>query len=62
MKASIHAHFYKHIRQVPRLECATQWYEWSTDAPGTGMRTYQWLFLQVESLAMRGREQWAMSE
>eukprot|EP00959_Pyramimonas_sp_CCMP1952_P230675 4822616-Pyramimonas_sp.AAC.1 len=62
MKASIHAHFYKQIRQVPRLEYAMQWYELSTDPPGTGMRTYQWLLLQVESLLMRDREQWAISE
>eukprot|EP00959_Pyramimonas_sp_CCMP1952_P450936 9441298-Pyramimonas_sp.AAC.1 len=39
-----------------------QWYELSTDPPGTGMRTYQWLLLQVESLMMRDREQWAISE
>eukprot|EP00959_Pyramimonas_sp_CCMP1952_P245582 5132924-Pyramimonas_sp.AAC.1 len=42
MKASIHAHFYEQIRQVPRLKYATQWRELSTDPPGTGMRTYQW--------------------
>eukprot|EP00959_Pyramimonas_sp_CCMP1952_P425790 8918566-Pyramimonas_sp.AAC.1 len=46
MKASLHAHFYEQIRQVPRLEYAMQWYEFSTDPPGTGMRIYQWLQLQ----------------
>eukprot|EP00959_Pyramimonas_sp_CCMP1952_P328520 6877639-Pyramimonas_sp.AAC.1 len=46
MKASMHAHFYEQSRQVPRLEYAMQWYELSTDPPGTGMRTYQWLILQ----------------
>eukprot|EP00959_Pyramimonas_sp_CCMP1952_P211671 4429568-Pyramimonas_sp.AAC.1 len=60
MKASIHAHFYEHIRQVPRLEYAMQSYELSTDAAGTGVRTYQRFLLQVESPMMRGREQWAM--
>eukprot|EP00959_Pyramimonas_sp_CCMP1952_P152791 3196729-Pyramimonas_sp.AAC.1 len=61
MKASMHAHFYELIRQAPRLEHATQWYELSKDPPGTGVRIYQWLLLQVESLMMRGREQWAIS-
>eukprot|EP00959_Pyramimonas_sp_CCMP1952_P009538 199136-Pyramimonas_sp.AAC.1 len=62
MKASIHAHLCEQIRQVPRLEYAMQWYELSTGAPGTGMRTHQRLLLQFESLMMRGREQWAISE
>eukprot|EP00959_Pyramimonas_sp_CCMP1952_P306786 6420772-Pyramimonas_sp.AAC.1 len=46
MKTSINAHFHEQSRQVPRLEYALQWYELSTDAPGTGMRTYHWLWLQ----------------
>eukprot|EP00959_Pyramimonas_sp_CCMP1952_P307226 6430296-Pyramimonas_sp.AAC.1 len=62
MKASIRAHFYEQIRQVPRREYAMQWYELSTDPPGTGIITYQWILLQVEYLMMRGREQWAISE
>eukprot|EP00959_Pyramimonas_sp_CCMP1952_P215222 4503209-Pyramimonas_sp.AAC.1 len=43
LKASIHAHCYEQIKQVPRLEVIMQWYELSTDPPGTGMRSYQWL-------------------
>eukprot|EP00959_Pyramimonas_sp_CCMP1952_P234059 4891051-Pyramimonas_sp.AAC.1 len=62
MKASMHAHFYEQIRQVPRLEYAMQWYELSTDPLGTEMRTYQWLLLQGESLRMQDREQRAISE
>eukprot|EP00959_Pyramimonas_sp_CCMP1952_P335178 7018355-Pyramimonas_sp.AAC.1 len=62
MKASMHAQFYEQIRQVPRLQSAMQWYELSTDPPGTGMRAYQWLLLQDESLMVRDREQWAISE
>eukprot|EP00959_Pyramimonas_sp_CCMP1952_P317710 6649535-Pyramimonas_sp.AAC.1 len=46
IKASIHAHFYEQIRQVPRLEYAAQWYELPADPLGTGMRAYQWLLLQ----------------
>eukprot|EP00959_Pyramimonas_sp_CCMP1952_P451192 9446370-Pyramimonas_sp.AAC.1 len=46
MKASVHAHFYEKIRQAPRLEYAMQRCEFSTDPPGTRMRTYQWLLLQ----------------
>eukprot|EP00959_Pyramimonas_sp_CCMP1952_P233739 4884757-Pyramimonas_sp.AAC.1 len=61
MKASMHAIF-DQIRQVPGLEYATQWHELSTDHPGTGVRAYQWLLLQVESPMMRGREQRAISE
>eukprot|EP00959_Pyramimonas_sp_CCMP1952_P181297 3790828-Pyramimonas_sp.AAC.1 len=62
MNASIHAHLHDQMRQVSRLEYAMQWYELSTDPPGTGMRTYQWLLLQVESLMLRVREQWAISQ
>eukprot|EP00959_Pyramimonas_sp_CCMP1952_P260794 5453184-Pyramimonas_sp.AAC.1 len=62
MKASIDAHFYEQIRQVPRFQYAMQWYELSTGPPGTGMRTHHWLLLQVEYLMMRDREQWANSE
>eukprot|EP00959_Pyramimonas_sp_CCMP1952_P322188 6741808-Pyramimonas_sp.AAC.1 len=56
MKASMHAHFYEQIRQVPRLDYAMQWHELSTDLPVTGMRSYQWLLYQVESLMIRDRE------
>eukprot|EP00959_Pyramimonas_sp_CCMP1952_P312251 6535266-Pyramimonas_sp.AAC.1 len=62
MKDSMHAHFHEQIRQVLRLQSAMQWYELSTDPPSTGMRTYQCLLLQVVSLIMRDREQWAISE
>eukprot|EP00959_Pyramimonas_sp_CCMP1952_P444495 9306788-Pyramimonas_sp.AAC.1 len=61
-KASTHAHFYEQIRQVLRLQSDMQWHELSADSPGTGMRTSQWLLLQVESLMMRDREQRAISE
>eukprot|EP00959_Pyramimonas_sp_CCMP1952_P320860 6714482-Pyramimonas_sp.AAC.1 len=62
MKPSMRANFYEQIRQVPRLEHAMQWYELSTDPPGTGMRSYQWFLHQVESLMMHDREKWAISE
>eukprot|EP00959_Pyramimonas_sp_CCMP1952_P203389 4253338-Pyramimonas_sp.AAC.1 len=41
MEASIHAHVYEQVRQVPRLEGVMQWYELSTDLHGAGMRSYQ---------------------
>eukprot|EP00959_Pyramimonas_sp_CCMP1952_P216684 4531661-Pyramimonas_sp.AAC.1 len=31
-------------------------------SPATGMRSYQWPLYQVESLMMRDREKWAISE
>eukprot|EP00959_Pyramimonas_sp_CCMP1952_P192694 4029145-Pyramimonas_sp.AAC.1 len=62
MKALMRAHFHEQIRQAPRLHYVMQWYDLSTDPPGTGMRTYPWLLLQVGSLMMRDREQWAISE
>eukprot|EP00959_Pyramimonas_sp_CCMP1952_P101799 2129534-Pyramimonas_sp.AAC.1 len=46
MKASVYAHFYEQMRQVPRLPSVMQWYELSSETPGTGMSTYQWLLLQ----------------
>eukprot|EP00959_Pyramimonas_sp_CCMP1952_P081417 1700983-Pyramimonas_sp.AAC.1 len=46
MKASMHAHFYEQVKQVPRLEGVMQWYEVSTDPHGTGMHSYQWLAWQ----------------
>eukprot|EP00959_Pyramimonas_sp_CCMP1952_P442018 9253199-Pyramimonas_sp.AAC.1 len=42
MKASIHAHFYEQIKELPRLEAIVQWYELSTTPPGTGMRSCPW--------------------
>eukprot|EP00959_Pyramimonas_sp_CCMP1952_P312930 6550282-Pyramimonas_sp.AAC.1 len=61
-EVSMHAHFYEHIKQVPRLEAIMQWYEISTDPPRTGMRSYQWLLYQVELLTIRDREKCANSE
>eukprot|EP00959_Pyramimonas_sp_CCMP1952_P042474 888110-Pyramimonas_sp.AAC.1 len=46
MKASMRAHLHEQIRQAPRLHYVMQWYDLSTDPPGAGMRTYQWLLLQ----------------
>eukprot|EP00959_Pyramimonas_sp_CCMP1952_P059985 1253143-Pyramimonas_sp.AAC.2 len=47
MKASIHPNFYEQVKQVPRLEVVMQWHETSTDLPGTGMRSYHWLFVMA---------------
>eukprot|EP00959_Pyramimonas_sp_CCMP1952_P319306 6681514-Pyramimonas_sp.AAC.1 len=54
--------FYEQIRQAPKRHSVMQWYDLSTDPPGTGMRTHRRLLLQIESLMMRDREQWAISE
>eukprot|EP00959_Pyramimonas_sp_CCMP1952_P111170 2325595-Pyramimonas_sp.AAC.1 len=62
MKSPMLPHRYEQIRLAPRPMYAMQWHELSTEPPGTGMRTYQWLLLQVESLMMRDRGQWAISE
>eukprot|EP00959_Pyramimonas_sp_CCMP1952_P359460 7526775-Pyramimonas_sp.AAC.1 len=62
MKASIHAHLYEQVRQVPRLEGIMQLYEVSTDRHGRGMRSYEWLVWQIELSMMRDREKWAISE
>eukprot|EP00959_Pyramimonas_sp_CCMP1952_P442224 9257859-Pyramimonas_sp.AAC.1 len=56
IKAPMRAHFYEQIRQAPRLHYVMQWYDLPTAPPGTGMRPYQWLLLQVEPLMMRDRE------
>eukprot|EP00959_Pyramimonas_sp_CCMP1952_P131813 2755882-Pyramimonas_sp.AAC.1 len=60
--ASVRAHFHEQMRQAPRLHSVMQLYDLCAGLPGAGMRTDQWLLLQVGSLMMRDREQWAISE
>eukprot|EP00959_Pyramimonas_sp_CCMP1952_P378367 7926122-Pyramimonas_sp.AAC.1 len=62
-KASMCAHFYEQMRQVPGLQYAIQWCELSTDQiPQARERELIDGSCSKLNIMMRGEEQWAFSE
>eukprot|EP00959_Pyramimonas_sp_CCMP1952_P297207 6217815-Pyramimonas_sp.AAC.1 len=53
---SIHAHFLEQRRKPEKLNMVCPFYDMSSDKPGTGMRTYEWLIAHIEMLMLREKE------
>eukprot|EP00959_Pyramimonas_sp_CCMP1952_P025392 532580-Pyramimonas_sp.AAC.1 len=57
MRASIHPLFLEQCRKPTKLSMICQFFDLSSDKPGTGMRTYEWLIAQIEMMMLREKEQ-----
>eukprot|EP00959_Pyramimonas_sp_CCMP1952_P011348 238265-Pyramimonas_sp.AAC.1 len=58
MRASTHAHFIEQCRKPKKFELICQLYDLSTDKPGEGVKTYEWLITQIEWMMLREKEEW----
>ena len=61
MAVSIRKHFYQQMRKVPKMRPILEWYDLSVDQVGEGMRTYEWLLLQLQKLMDRERLGWNLN-
>eukprot|EP00959_Pyramimonas_sp_CCMP1952_P069357 1447258-Pyramimonas_sp.AAC.1 len=58
MRASIHAHFIEQCRKPKKLSFACQIYDMSKDRLGAGVKFYEWLMSEIDSLMLRDKEDW----
>eukprot|EP00959_Pyramimonas_sp_CCMP1952_P317161 6637970-Pyramimonas_sp.AAC.1 len=61
MRASIHAHFIEQRRRPKKLAFACQIYDMSKYRWGTGVKSYEWLMNEIESLMLRDKEEWSIN-